>query len=131
MAGGTPLVDEAEEDFSIEVAEAADLSMMEVVEATDFSTTGLTAKGRDSTMEVESGQLLSAAREDAFWSFLVGLACGSSWSSSALRLAIVCVSIVQFQVKIWRGPRNGQLVGEVVGEVILSSCNLGSRQCGD
>ena len=76
MAGGAPLVDEAE-GFSIEVAEAEDLSM-EVVEATDFSTTGLAAKGCDSAMEVESGQLLNAAREDAFWSFLVGLACGSS-----------------------------------------------------
>jgi len=76
VAGGAPLVDETEEDFSIEVAEAEELSM-EVVEATDFSTTELAAEGCDSAMEVESGQLLSATQEDAFWSFLVGLARGS------------------------------------------------------
>jgi len=53
VVGGAPLVGGAEEDISIEVAEAEDLPI-EVVQAEGSSTTELAAKDDDSVMEVEN-----------------------------------------------------------------------------
>jgi hypothetical protein len=92
---------------------------MEAVKAEDLSTEELAVEDDESSMEepevklggeglskrdksvteVGRGGQLSAGREEAFWSFLVGIASGPWWGLSAFRLVVNCLGIVQFSSK--------------------------------
>jgi hypothetical protein len=76
----------------------------------------------ESVAEAGRGGLLSAGREDAFWSFLVGIAFGPWCGPSAFRLVVNCLGIMQLsskadpqrtEVKKWKG--------EVVEDVMEES----------
>ena len=89
--------------------------MTEAVEAEDLSTKEFAVEDDESSMEepevklggeglseiAEAGRggLLSAGREDAFWSFLVGIAFGSWWGLLAFRLVVNCLGIMQLSSK--------------------------------
>ena len=92
---------------------------MEVVEVEDLLTKEFAVEDHESSMEerevkrggeglserdesvAEAGRggLLSAGREDAFWSFMVGIASGPWWGPSAFRLVVNCLGIMQLSSK--------------------------------
>jgi hypothetical protein len=115
---------------------------MEAVEAEDLSTKEFAVEDHESSMEdyevkrggeglserdesvAEAGRagLLSAGREDTFWSLLVGIAFGPWWGPSAFRLVVNCLGIMQLsskadlertEVERWKG--------EVVEDVMEES----------
>jgi hypothetical protein len=115
---------------------------MEAVEAEDLSTKEFAVEDHESSMEEPEvnlggerlserdelvaeagcGGLLSAGREDVFWSFLVGIAFGPWWGPSAFRLVVNCLGIMQLsskadlertEVERWKG--------EVVEDVMEES----------
>jgi hypothetical protein len=91
---------------------------------------GLSEKD-ESVAEVGRGGLLSAGGEDAFWSFLVGIASGPWWGRSAFRLVVDCLGIMQFPSKAdlerteaerWKGE-----VVEDVMEEVFKHCGSGVK----
>ena len=120
---------------------------MEAVEAEDLSTKEFAVEDHESSMEerevkrggeglserdesvAETGRggLLSAAREDAFWSFLVGIAFGLWWGLSAFRLVVNCLGIMQLSSKAdLQRTKVERWKGEVVEDVMEESVEMQS-----
>ena len=85
----------------MEAVEAEDLSTKESsMEEREVKRGGEALSERDeSVAEAGPGGLLNAGREDAFWSFLVGIAFGPWWGPSAFRLVVKCLGIMQLSSK--------------------------------
>src|SRR5271168_1136972 len=108
----------------MEAAEAEDFEDDESsIEEPEVKLGGGKLSERDeSVAEAGRGGLLSAGREDAFWSFLVGIAFGPWWDPLAFRLVVNCLGIMQLSSKADLQRREVERwKGEVVEDVMEES----------